>query len=405
MSIPYNLDNPAAGVLSPQLSGSNPWMLYSYGNGQMLDISQQGNAFSVTRGLWFKTIAKSSSFSLSFGSGELVGGSSYSMTVPTGWSLVGPPFVFEEATWTPVNTTPGSSGVRVYKYLHESSGWQLLNPTTERMKPYGGYAVYNGTGASATFTFVRNGPLSSYHEWEAGDGWHSVLAIGETRLRIGQHREALAGEDGLDYPMPPLQPEAQETPAHFAGNLWSDIRPTGLGEVLSWKVVIDPRTASFIKVTDRMDIPEGFKIVVQGIPCLGPVDMTSKDSIALPTTMQGAYTVTVLAGSAESIAEKTRPQEPMILQNYPNPFNPTTQIKFALPQESIVRLTVFNILGQEVATLVDGPQPAGYFTVQWDGRNRFGNSAASGVYFFRLKATATNGTAAFANIKKMLVLK
>jgi hypothetical protein len=94
-----------------------------------------------------------------------------------------------------------------------------------------------------------------------------------------------------------------------------------------------------------------------------------------------------------------------LTQNYPNPFNPTTQIKFALPQESMVRLTVFNILGQEVATLVDGPQPAGYFTVQWDGQNTFGNSAASGVYFFKLKATATNGTTTFANIKKMLLLK
>jgi hypothetical protein len=92
-------------------------------------------------------------------------------------------------------------------------------------------------------------------------------------------------------------------------------------------------------------------------------------------------------------------------QNYPNPFNPTTRIRFALPYESTVRLTVFNILGQEVVTLVDGQQNAGYFNATWDGRNSFGNSVASGVYFYRLKATAANREAAFTNLKKMLLLK
>jgi hypothetical protein len=99
------------------------------------------------------------------------------------------------------------------------------------------------------------------------------------------------------------------------------------------------------------------------------------------------------------------PQTYELSQNFPNPFNPITKIKFALPHESTVRLAVFNILGQEVATLVDGSEPAGYFTAQWDGRNKIGNPAASGVYFFRLKATATDGTALFANLKKMLLLK
>jgi hypothetical protein len=386
MSVPYKLDDAAAGILSSQLSGQNPWVMYTYQNGQMIDYSQKNDAFAVLRGIWFKTIVKSSSFNLSFGSGDQIGGSSYPVTVSTGWSLVGPPFHSEEASWTPVNTTPGSAGIRVYKYLHESSGWQLLNPTVERMKPYGGYAVYNGTGAPATFTFVRSGPLTSIQEWQAGDGWYGVLAIGETKLRIGQHKLASAGEDGLDYPMPPPRPEAQEIPAHFAGNLWSDIRPTGIGEVLCWKVVIDPRTANSIRVTDRMDIPEGFKIVVQGIPYLGPVDMTLRDSIALPTIMQGVYTVTVLAGSAEAIAEKIAPREPMILQNYPNPFNPTTSIRYQIASESAVSLRIFNSLGEEITTLVNGPHRPGFYEVQWDGRNAMGSSVSSGIYYCVLKA-------------------
>ena len=75
------------------------------------------------------------------------------------------------------------------------------------------------------------------------------------------------------------------------------------------------------------------------------------------------------------------PKNFSLSQNYPNPFNPITQINYALPKDSFVRLEVYNILGQKVVTLVDGRQKAGYKTVRWDA-----NSFASGIYFYRLQA-------------------
>jgi hypothetical protein len=83
-----------------------------------------------------------------------------------------------------------------------------------------------------------------------------------------------------------------------------------------------------------------------------------------------------------------------LAQNYPNPFNPATEIQFALPEASDVRLTVYNVLGQTVATLVNGHVEAGDHTVTWDG-----SAAASGVYLYRLEA----GT--YSEAKKMLLLK
>jgi len=81
-------------------------------------------------------------------------------------------------------------------------------------------------------------------------------------------------------------------------------------------------------------------------------------------------------------------------QNYPNPFNPVTVIKYALPVDCQVRLEVYNILGQKVATLVDGNQKAGYKTAKWDA-----SSFASGVYFYRLQAGG------YTKTRKMILLR
>ena len=73
-------------------------------------------------------------------------------------------------------------------------------------------------------------------------------------------------------------------------------------------------------------------------------------------------------------------------QNYPNPFNPVTQITFDLPQAGPVKLQLFNILGQEVRTLLDGFETEGVKTVTWDATGRNGERLASGVYLYRLTA-------------------
>ncbi|HXF99747.1 MAG TPA: T9SS type A sorting domain-containing protein, partial [Bacteroidota bacterium] len=91
--------------------------------------------------------------------------------------------------------------------------------------------------------------------------------------------------------------------------------------------------------------------------------------------------------------------------NYPNPFNPTTQISYALPKQSFVTLKVYNVLGQEVATLVNEQQGAGFVTAKWDGRNSIGQSVGSGVYFYRIEAHPTDGSAPFVSSKKMMLVK
>ena len=86
-------------------------------------------------------------------------------------------------------------------------------------------------------------------------------------------------------------------------------------------------------------------------------------------------------------------------QNYPNPFNPSTEVSFALKADGNVRLSVYNVLGQQVRTLVDEWMPAGNHSVTWDGRSNDGSPAASGIYFYRIQAND------FVDTRKMTLLK
>jgi hypothetical protein len=91
-------------------------------------------------------------------------------------------------------------------------------------------------------------------------------------------------------------------------------------------------------------------------------------------------------------------------QNYPNPFNPTTKIEYDLPEHATVILKVYNVLGQEVATLFNGEQQPGYHNIHWDGQSSAGAALASGVYFYRFEATSVSGQS-HSILKKMMFLK
>ena len=78
------------------------------------------------------------------------------------------------------------------------------------------------------------------------------------------------------------------------------------------------------------------------------------------------------------------PAEYELFNNYPNPFNPETIIEYKVPKTGQVKMAIYNVLGQTVRTLVDQHQPAGTYTVMWDGTDNSGHKLASGVYFYQL---------------------
>lgn len=97
------------------------------------------------------------------------------------------------------------------------------------------------------------------------------------------------------------------------------------------------------------------------------------------------------------------PSKYVLSQNYPNPFNPSTTIEYGLPQRSRVNITIYNVLGQQVATLVDGIHEAGYFKEEWNATHR---GMASGVYYYHLNATELNNPSKlFSQVKKMILIR
>lgn len=90
---------------------------------------------------------------------------------------------------------------------------------------------------------------------------------------------------------------------------------------------------------------------------------------------------------------------PVLAQNYPNPFNPVTTIRYEIGEAARVTLRIYNALGQQVRTLVDGVRQTGRHSIQWDGMNDAGHTVASGIYIYRLEAGS------FVKSRKMVLLK
>ncbi len=117
-------------------------------------------------------------------------------------------------------------------------------------------------------------------------------------------------------------------------------------------------------------------------------------TLYLPDYVPGQIEVRMPTGINDGSGESSLPTEFALEQNYPNPFNPTTIISFGLPTASQVNLQVFNILGQNVKTLIDGSMDAGWHEVEFGG-----GDLPSGIYFYRLRHENGNLT------RKMILVK
>jgi hypothetical protein len=111
------------------------------------------------------------------------------------------------------------------------------------------------------------------------------------------------------------------------------------------------------------------------------------------------YGIFRVNGILEILENPLFPQTFVLHQNYPNPFNPITQIKYDLPEDALVSITIYDLMGRSIKSLVNSNQTAGYRSIRWDGKNNLGEGVSAGMYIYTIQAGE------FRQTKKMVLLK
>ncbi len=265
----------------------------------------------------------------------------------------------------------------------------------QKAKVYaGGGSVTAGTGvtitASGDVMFVAGG-----------------FAGGAVTLSPGFH--AKAGSKFRAYIDPGLIPPPLSDPtgliiANAGGEL-------GDNPILYWEPVVN---AESYKVFRRFQAGSWGNIATSSITLYtdygATLDPTSPDLLEYYVTAVNPFDESNPSNTASALGYllKEKPGIPatyFLAANYPNPFNPVTTLRFGLPEQANVTLVVYNLLGQEVVRLADGPLGAAYHQVVWDSRDASGRQVPTGVYLYRIIATGLDSRERFAQTRKMVLLK
>jgi hypothetical protein len=195
----------------------------------------------------------------------------------------------------------------------------------------------------------------------------------------------------MDLSMPPPLPEVGFDARFEEGEYIKPVSPDS-GEV---ELVINVEAQDYpITLSWELNSENGMTYSFIGDSIVGKISeiKSKKGNISFNET--GKNKIRLMASADRIINSINLPSVYSLMQNFPNPFNPTTMIKYALPKVSNVKLTVYDILGREVSTLVNEQQQPGSYQVTWNASN-----VASGIYFYQLKAGN------FVDTKKMILIR
>ena len=361
---------------------------------------------------WFKHKYKNNaSFSNSKSKGTALPLVDYEIELNQGWNIIGSPFSF------PVEVQYDARDIScLYLFGEEGSGdgWSQHQG---KMSPWAGYAIHAETGGQS----ITLNPFPATNEQAlagriAENGWSIHLHVdGEYFFDhsnvIGRQDDAMDYEDGYDVPSLPNLDHfikmSMDLNNNSNFNFSSDIRSiddfNGVWNLrLTGKGHLSPVTVS---ANVNSSLPDGLVVQVVDIPNRMVYDQFLADGITIDDKLMEGYDMKLVAGDQQYVEETVLkilseiPEEFSLSQNYPNPFNPLTKIDFSLPKTGRVVITIYNLLGQEVTTLINERLDYGYHTVTWQGMDRMGSPVGSGVYFSELKAAGNRKT------RKMLLLK
>ncbi len=387
----------------------NTWKMFRLFNGSYV---ANPTTLNPGEGYWiYQRVAENLVLNMSAGkSGDLDG---VSVSVPGGgWTFMSAPYPFA----ININLDQASFyGPITYGTIGE--GW---TDEVTTLKPWGGYALYNRTGAEQTVLIDPAQGSGGLARMTLDDetGWQVAIEAqsGDYFDRYNRFGCLESASNELDWHDNPellspgnyLSMTFNRVIENSIIALTSDLR--GLSEnVQIWDGEIsglglsDPVELSW---ESEKEVPSGITIKLVDLNTRTITDLANRNSYSLGNIDERyARQVKIISGTPEAVALTIAdilsliPAELSLDGNYPNPFNPVTTIRFGLPAPRKVRITVINLLGQEIIELVNGWQDIGRHEVQWQGQDHHGRPVSSGMYFTVL----SDGHKTI--VQKMLLLK
>ena len=354
------------------------------------------------------------------GSGTSLPLEPYAMELFPGWNFIGNPFFFS----VPINLDQGDFYGPVTYGIGEKSGWSEV--VTE-MQPWGGYLIQNYTDTLQVIelmpTPIEVAGNSNFNRVPAGPP--PRVAVNAWRLRIsadsehyfdhnnyiGRDFRSTEGLDRGDLYEPPmidghlavgLSPEADGGYYHT-----TDIRSISeMNGVWDLRVVSQEKDGPVdIQIHTVDEPPENIIVALVDLQKKVAYRDIMETGLRIAEKATVGYDLKMVIGESEFVENEIQrilngmPTEYTLGYNYPNPFNANTRLDYSLPVRSHVSIRLYNMLGQEVAVLVNEEQPYGNRHVVWNGLNKQGGTAASGVYIAEFKAGS------FLASRKMILMK
>ena len=179
-----------------------------------------------------------------------------------------------------------------------------------------------------------------------------------------------------------------------------------------WNATVDPDPYEYIEYQVRLsvDIDDSSTYVLSELVTDTSVTMLLEDNTQYFWTVVAMDSDGFVVGSNDntinhlvvgtlSLDDDLIPETFALYQNYPNPFNPIAQIRYGIPEASVVNVIVYDVMGHEVTSLVNQRQDAGYHVISWDATNYLGDPVSAGMYFYSIRAGD------FMETRKMILLK
>ncbi len=255
-----------------------------------------------------------------------------------------------------------------------------------------GYSVYRAVKSGATWTIAQDmGPI--------GTSSGSVIVATLWDLVLSPARDTLyaVGTDaGTNHPTAYIKPLTST-------GLWSNMGSSGFPmlpgtEATAVTIGLDTVYVAVDNEIYSFDLAGTSWIMAYAYPTGTRINVLFYDELLAGTDIGFFGHNSSIVVSNENDSEMT-PQQFSLAQNYPNPFNPDTVISYELSVPGYTEMTIYNVLGQRITTLVHDCRTAGAYEVQWNGTNDQGLKVATGIYFYRLQLGEIRQT------RKMLLIK